>query len=359
MRKKRIVIYGGTDLPKPAVRLTHHVVQALLARPDTVIVTGGITAVREHPERTPTDLAARRAAEEKLGTEALTDRFESWLPDPEEDDRHDLERDWQHATRIFRGSTAEGRRFALVLETDAIITFKGEIHTATVLELALRAKKPALPLPFTGGDSLSYWKKHRKDFQGRFKDAGALFDALESTSLDSLDESAMQRLGEEIAAAVARSVERQCLVLMDFGDQGAESFFGDVLRREIGTESGFVVDRLDQSVFSGHIPQIFLEHLERTDAVVADITNTNPNVMYEIGHVHGRRTAPFLFWRIARDESLPDVPFYFRPENFRLVDPADEQDRAAFGAALREYLGVVVRSGMPPWPADPDVTKLG
>jgi hypothetical protein len=50
MRPKRIVIYGGTDLPESAVRLAHHVVRALLVlRRDTVIVTGGITKVREHP----------------------------------------------------------------------------------------------------------------------------------------------------------------------------------------------------------------------------------------------------------------------------------------------------------------------
>jgi nucleoside 2-deoxyribosyltransferase len=358
MKQKRIVIYGGTDLPEPAVRLAQHVVRALLAYPDTVIVTGGITRVREHPEWTPTDLAARRAAEEVLGADAVADRLESWLPDPDEDDRKDLEREWDRATRKFAGSTAEGRRFALVLETDAIITFKGEIHTATVLELALRAKKPALPIPFTGGDSERYWKKHRDNFQSRFKNADALFDTLAATSLDSLDERAMQGLAQQIADAVARAVDRWCLVLMAFGEWGAEAFFEYVLRPVIERESGFIVDRLDQSARSGHIPQIFLEHLARADAVIADITDTNPNVMYEIGHVHGRRTAPFLFWRRAREEPPPDVPFYFKPENFRLVDPADEQGRAGFGAALREYLREVMRSGMPPWPSDPNPTKL-
>jgi nucleoside 2-deoxyribosyltransferase len=369
MRRKRIVIYGGTDLPEPAVRLVHHLVQALLAYPDTVIVTGGIIAVREHrqwvprdqahrpAEKVPTDLAARRAAEALLGKDA-GDRLESWLPDRDEDDRKDLERDWGRATRVFDGSTAEGRRFALVLETDAIITFKGEIHTATVLELALRAKKPALPMPFTGGDSERYWKKHRKHFQSRFKNADALFDALDAASLDSLDELAMQELSKQIAGAVARALDRWCLVLMPFGDWGAEAFFEYVVRPVIEKESGYIVDRLDQSSHAGHIPQAFLEHMARADAVIADITDTNPNVMYEIGHVHGRRTAPFLFWRRAREQSPPDLPFYFRPETFRLVDPADKQDCRGFGAALGQYLREVVESGMPPWPSDPNATEL-
>ena len=65
---------------------------------------------------------------------AVRDRLESWLPDPEEDERWDLVRDWARAARTFHGYTAEGRRFARVLETDAIITFKGEVHIATVFE---------------------------------------------------------------------------------------------------------------------------------------------------------------------------------------------------------------------------------
>lgn len=32
MRRKRIAIYGGTDLPDRAVRLVHHLVQAILAK---------------------------------------------------------------------------------------------------------------------------------------------------------------------------------------------------------------------------------------------------------------------------------------------------------------------------------------
>jgi hypothetical protein len=358
MRQKRIVIYGGTDLPESAVRLAHHVVRELLIYPDTVIVTGGITKVPEHLERTPTDLAARLAAQEVLGADAVANRFESWLPDRNEDDRNDLERDWDRATRIYAGSTAEGRRFALVLDTDAIITFKGETQTATVLELALRAKKLALPIPFTGGDSQLYWNKHRQAFQSRFKNADALFNTLAATSLDSLDELGMQLVAKQIADAVVHAVDRWCLVLMAFGEWGAEAFFEYVLRPVIETELGFKVDRLDQTSYSGHIPQIFLEHLERADAVIADITDTNPNVMYEIGHVHGRRTAPFLFWRTAREEALPNAPFYFKPENFRLVDPADKQGRAGFGAALREYLQEAGRFGMPPWPSDPNATKL-
>jgi hypothetical protein len=226
-----------------------------------------------------------------------------------------------------------------------------------VLELALRANKPALPIPFTGGDSERYWKKHRKDFQSRFKNADAIFDTLDAASLDSLDESGMQGLADQIASGVAAALDRWCLVLMPFREWGAEAFFEYVIKPVI-EQSGFRVDRLDRSFLAGHIPQAFLEHLERADAVMADITATNPNVMYEIGHVHGRRTAPFLFWRSTREQPPPELPFYFKPETLRLVDPADKPDCAGFAAALGEFLNQVVKSGMPRWPSDPTATEV-
>lgn len=363
MRSKLVVIYGGTDLPDEAVRLVHHVVKALLAFPDIVIVTGGIVKVRRHPERIPTDRAVRdavtEAAREAEGevAEQLLDRLESWLPDRREDDRKDVVRDWAGATRKFDGVTAEGRRFALVLETDAIITFKGEVHTATVLELALRARKPALPIPFTGGDSERYWKKHRQDFQSRFKNAGELFDTLESTSLDALDAPRAERLAAQIAVGIARALDRWCLALMPFGEWGGEAFF-EYVAKPVIEEAGYLVERLDQSSRAGHIPQTFLERLGRADAVLADITDANPNVMYEIGHVHGRRAAPFLFWRRAREQPPPELPFYFKPETFQLVDPADRQSRTGFAAALGDYLQQAVRSGMPRWPSDSSANGL-
>jgi hypothetical protein len=62
MRPKRIVIYGGTDLREPATRWVKHLVRAILAYPDTVIVTGGIVgAPGNEGDTTPTDVAVTSA----------------------------------------------------------------------------------------------------------------------------------------------------------------------------------------------------------------------------------------------------------------------------------------------------------
>jgi hypothetical protein len=72
MRPKRIVIYGGTDLREPATRWVKHLVRAILAYPDTVIVTGGIVgAPGNEGDTTPTDVAVTSAAEESLGERGM------------------------------------------------------------------------------------------------------------------------------------------------------------------------------------------------------------------------------------------------------------------------------------------------
>ena len=138
---------------------------------------------------------------------------------------------------------------------------------------------------------------------------------------------------------------------MPFGEWGPEAFF-EYVARPVIEDAGFQIERLDQTVRAGHIPQMFLERLDRADAVVADVSDANPNVMYEIGHVHGRKTTPFLYSRRAGKLPLSEPPFYFRPESICLVDPADKEDTSGCRAALGDYLEGVVRRGMPRWPSD-------
>jgi hypothetical protein len=66
------------------------------------------------------------------------------------------------------------------------------------------------------------------------------------------------------------------LVLMPFGEWGPEAFF-EYLAKPVIEDTGFQVERLYQTVGAGHIPQMFLERLDRADAVIADVSDGNPN----------------------------------------------------------------------------------
>jgi hypothetical protein len=59
---------------------------------------------------------------------------------------------------------------------------------------------------------------------------------------------------------------------MPFGEWGPEAFF-EYLAKPVIEDTGFQVERLYQTVGAGHIPQMFLERLDRADAVIADLSD--------------------------------------------------------------------------------------
>jgi cytosine deaminase len=56
----------------------------------------------------------------------------------------------------------------------------------------------------------------------------------------------------------------------------------------------FTCERFDEDVRSGPIAERLYERLASSDVVIADISGSNPNVMYEVGIRHGRRHGTIL-----------------------------------------------------------------
>ena len=57
--------------------------------------------------------------------------------------------------------------------------------------------------------------------------------------------------------------------------------------------------------------------MRESTAVIADITELNENVMYEIGFAHALGITPLLYTREAA--RINKLPVYFRTLNIRLV----------------------------------------
>jgi len=92
MRKLRICIYGGTELPEPAARFIAQLARSILGKLDVVLVTGGFHHFRKYPGRTSTDCAALRGAAEyaREANVEVQDCFEAWIPSPELDRNREL-----------------------------------------------------------------------------------------------------------------------------------------------------------------------------------------------------------------------------------------------------------------------------
>ena len=97
---------------------------------------------------------------------------------------------------------------------------------------------------------------------------------------------------------------------------------------------------------AGNIIKLILDDLNRADLVIADLTDRNPNVFYELGVRHALRDTTALI-----TQSLDDVPFDLRPYSVISYDWTTEQGRSAFTNMLRACLGEMANrpaSGLSP-----------
>jgi len=74
--------------------------------------------------------------------------------------------------------------------------------------------------------------------------------------------------------------------------------------REVAEQLGIIVERADSIEHNQSIPDVIREKIIRADVVIADTTQHNPNVFYEVGLAHGVQKETIL---ICRDAG--DIPF--------------------------------------------------
>lgn len=188
--KKRIAIYGGTQLSAAESRFVESLAYSLLTNLDVVIITGGFLY---WPKKTPgaisTDFsvlqgAAKFAAEKGI---ALKYVLETWLPDPEVEndaEKKDVVRFREGFVKELDDESAQARRFSMIRDVDLVITVKGKKHTAIVLDFAVTINKPAFPLAFTGGDSKRFWGINKDRIKNWFNLADDFMHELEIENME-------------------------------------------------------------------------------------------------------------------------------------------------------------------------------
>lgn len=336
----RIAIYGGTNLPPELVQFVRCLTRNLITIHDVILVSGGFKCFKEYLDRISVDLAVLHEAKQCINQpESFDLRFETWLP------AEKLDRPSDQVDRFAEGKvhkipgTDQARRFNLVKAADGLVTIRGEGNTRTVLELALALDKPALPIAFTGGDSMTLWDDNREEFIQSLTLRPELISRLAGGPPPLAEP---EGLAKEVAQVVYDAAKKRCLVLMPFG-LGHDSFYQNVLRHAI-EEANYIPHRIDIDDYAGNIPSLFLSSLERARSVVVDVTGLNPNVMYELGQVHARGINPFLIDR--RQQSKMDagaMPFYLRHEKL-VSEQDDDAGHRRIADALTQYLNAVAKN---------------
>ena len=311
MRKRRVCIYGGTDLPDVAqafiARLTYEVLRGMPSE----IVTGGFVHFKNEPHKTSTDSAALEGARKYAAEHGVSpaDCFSAWLPKPDLDRREkggiQRMREADGVNIRWMGQrSAFGRRLAMVHEVDMVVTIAGKRHTNEILEQALELDRPALPLPFCGGDSKDFWDEYVSTIINWFSLSPDDVAYLGALSIDSVN-------AHRVAAIANKAKIGRCLVLLPYDNGVNDEFYNRVVRPAV--ESVMMCDRLDHRPSSEAIRASFVTSVERARSVIADVTEANVNVMYEVGYALAKGVRLLLFTRVA--SVVERLPVYLRDLN--------------------------------------------
>lgn len=331
--KRYIGIYGGTELTKNESAFITDLSYALLNQTDFVLVTGGFKSSAELPEDSiSTDHSVWLGAKKMLAENKnflLDERLETWLPDNRYDRKEEgVKRFHKGKLKELTGKSAQARRFILVRDVDALVTIKGRKQTIMVLDFAFAINKPIFPLPFAGGDSSTYWNNDDNSSQIKkwFGIDDQFIKKLKNANLDNLPSSEKDQLIKGIIDALYEGIRKRCLILMAY-DPEPDQFYQEIVKPVV-EEMGYTPIRIDREANEGNILKIYGERLQDSDVILADITEANPNVMYELGMAHAQNFRTILFSRKKLDNSSQmQIPFYLTMDSIENSDATTEEGR--------------------------------
>lgn len=154
---------------------------------------------------------------------------------------------------------------------------------------------------------------------------------------------------------------RRCFVIMPFGQQGSkdkahyDEVYEHVIKRAL-EPIGIECVRADRMGYSGEITTEVLRQLHDAELVLADLSDSKPNVFYELGYRHALRKPTIMI----RDD-IDDLPFNVSTRGMILytltvpvLDHARDEIRRRAEQALAE-----LRLQAEPEPAEPEPDVRG
>jgi CheY-like chemotaxis protein len=134
---------------------------------------------------------------------------------------------------------------------------------------------------------------------------------------------------------------RKCFVIMPFSTSHSctqtewDEVFNKLIKPSVEKAGfGYVCERSSARV--GNIIEDILDALNRADLLIADLTDRNPNVFYELGVRHALRNATIL---IA--QNLSDIPFDLHPYATQTYGWKIDAERRAFMKRIKEIIGLI------------------
>ena len=146
---------------------------------------------------------------------------------------------------------------------------------------------------------------------------------------------------EKLEELGQRKEEKNCFVIMPFSETESctedewSEIYSNVIRPAV-EEAGFNYKCFRANLLLGSIIEHILDNLNRSELVIADITDRNPNVLYELGVRHALGGATIV---ISQNEN--DVPFDLKPYIVRKYGWRTGKEKNRFKEIIRDTIAFV------------------
>lgn len=296
----KILITGSSELPPKYHSYAQLLGERLITRTKFELVNGGLISKGSGKNDAIDGLVINAAAAAvHSDTQKLRSRVLTMLPEKDIGKFRRLDKKTGTVVHIPH-SGLRTRRYTMALSCDAVVAVHGGDAAGNLIDLAFVANKPVIPIPCTGGTAEDRWDKYEKELVSRLNASTSQVESLKQTT------NAAQAIDTciELLHGVLRP---RCFVAMPFTNHPLDDAF--VAIREAIERHGYQAVRIDRETFIGNVVEAIWNEIRQCDAVVADITNSNPNVFYELGIAHSLDKPTVLVVFDPNDGTPIEVPF--------------------------------------------------
>jgi nucleoside 2-deoxyribosyltransferase len=230
------------------------------------------------------------------------------------------------------------RRFELVARADCAFLIEGGEGTQQIIEYAIAAGKAVVPIPCTGGAAEAAWRAEQ--YRGDLLHTLGLQEASAELGILQFGLKAPAAIVDTCLLIARRVLQASCFVIMPFQQAHSDRLWSEVLVPVI-KDVGLTPSRADLVHNVGPVMEDVTHSIREASVVVADITDTNPNVMYELGYAHALGKATILLCCTADKQDWADtLPFDVRGMRVIPVSAWRLDDfRKEFRAVLQQLRG--------------------
>jgi hypothetical protein len=125
-----------------------------------------------------------------------------------------------------------------------------------------------------------------------FQEGGEWNKLLRALQIGVEQRNAIAHISKEISIKKKVEPKKSLFIAMPFSLEMEDRFFYGMQRSADAT--GFSCDRVDKDSFTGDILKRIKDGIDNSVAVIADLTNSNPNVYLEVGYAWGKQKPTIL-----------------------------------------------------------------